>query len=247
MKNQKIIIISVTTLLILGIGFLLIWPVISSIWSSWEEYAKAKNDLKIITEKKQILDELGKNSSIKNVSEIAQNYIPQEPESGQLVIELTAMATANNLKVEETSLEKQKGSSSSNEDTAQTSPTPAPSGSGTTDTTGGAKTVDFALKTSGSFNDFLNFLRTIETSSRLITIKNITMQQKIGTDKAVSFTAQISGAAYYKKDPSITANNDNLKVSEATLVKFLNLKTYGQPINLPSESGFGRANPFENY
>lgn len=251
MKNQKLIIIGITALVVLGIGFFLIKPVVASVWSSLKNYSQAKSDLKALNEKKQILAELQENPNLKNVSEIAQNYIPKDTESGQLVIELTAMARANNLKVEQISLEKSKTSTGTTEEATpapakkNASPTPTPSGSASP--TGDAKPVDFSLQVSGSFSDFLNFLNTVETSSRLISLKNITMQQKVGTDKSVSFSAQISGSAFYKNKTTVESTNDNLKISDDIINKFLNLKAYGQPIDLPTESGFGRSNPFENY
>lgn len=252
MKNQKLIIIGITTLVVLGISFFLIKPVVTSVWISLKNYSQAKSELKALNEKKQILAELQENPNLKNVSEIAQNYIPKDTESGQLVIELTAMARANNLKVEQISLEKSKTSTSTTEEATPTpaaktnaSPTPTPSGSA--NPTGDAKPVDFSLQVSGSFNDFLNFLNTVETSSRLISLKNITMQQKVGTDKSVTFSAQISGSAFYKNKITVESTNDNLKISDDIINKFLNLKAYGQPIDLPTESGFGRSNPFEGY
>lgn len=251
MKNQKLIIIGITTLIVFGISFFLIKPVVTSVWLSLKEYSQAKSDLEAIAEKKKILAELQENTNLKNVSEIAQKYIPKDNESGQLVIELGAMAGANNLRIEQTSLEKLKTSTSTTEESApaktNTSPTPTASGSANTPSTGDAKIIDFSLQVSGSFGDFLNFLKTVETSSRLISLKNITMQQKVETDKSVTFSAQISGTAFYKTKITVESTNDNLKISDEVINKFINLKTYGQPIDLPTESGFGRTNPFENY
>ena len=251
MKNQKLIIIGITALVVLGIGFFLIKPVVTSVWTYLKNYSQDKSELKAIAEKKQILAELQENPNLKNVSEIAQNYIPKDTESGQLVIELTAMARANNLKVEQISLEKSKTSTGTTEEATpapakkNASPTPTPSGSASP--TSEAKTIDFSMQISGSFNDFLNFLNTVETSSRLISLKNITMQQKVESDKSITFAAQVSGSAFYKNKMTVAVSNDNLKISDEIINQFLNLKAYGQPIDLPTESGFGRTNPFENY
>ena len=161
------------------------------------------------------------------------------------------MARANNLKVEQISLEKSKTSTGTTEEATpapakkNASPTPTPSGSASP--TSEAKTIDFSMQISGSFNDFLNFLNTVETSSRLISLKNITMQQKVESDKSITFAAQVSGSAFYKNKMTVAVSNDNLKISDEIINQFLNLKAYGQPIDLPTESGFGRTNPFENY
>ncbi len=246
MKTRPITILGITIILVGAISFLAIKPVVTSIWSAWKDLERAKGDLNQVEEKKKILEELKKNPNLSNVGQIALNYIPTEQESGELVIELTAMASANNLKVEETSMEKTKTSSQTSEETTtgKASPTPKPSTS--TSPSSGAKEVEFTMKLSGGFSDFMNFLRAIDSSSRLISLKNLSLQitQK---EKQTVFIAQISGVAFYKSNVSIANTLDNIRVSDDTIRKFLNLKTYGAPINLPAESGFGRSNPFENY
>lgn len=254
-RSQKFIILGITFIIMAILGVFLIWPVFSSIWSSWKTLNQTKTDLKVMEEKKQILAQL-EEKTVTSVADIAEKYIPKESESGQLVIELAAMAQANNLKVEQTSLEKSKTSKTSEETTSEKA-TPTPSAAPTVSPSGGGskfsfpndvKTVDFSMTVNGNFSDFLNFLKTIETSSRLIALKNLTLQQKANSDKTTSFTAQITGVAFYKKDLTIDKDKiESLKIPDEAFQKFLNLKTYGQPIDLPTESGFGRNNPFEGY
>lgn len=245
MKSKPITILGVTILIIAAVVFFLIKPVVSSLWSAWKSLENAKEDLKTVEEKRQILEILEKNKELSSVGQIALKYIPKGSESGQLVIELTAIAGANNLKVEETSMEKSKESTSTatGETTAKTSPAPQAS---PTKTTSDIKEVEFSMKLSGTFTDFMNFLRAIDTSSRLISLKNIALQMSKTAEQA-TFAAQIAGVAFYKSDVSISNTIDNIQVSDDTIRKFLNLKTYGLPINLPAESGFGRTNPFEGY
>lgn len=243
MKSKPIIIL-ITTLIVCGaIGFFAIKPVISSIWSSWNSLEEAREDLNQAEEKKKILDQLSQNPELANVGQIALKYIPKEEESGELVIELTAIASANNLKVEETSMEKKKQSGSSEEDTSS-SPKPKPSTSASPSSP--TKEVQFSIKIAGTFPDFMNFLRAIDSSSRLISLKTLGLQVSQNKDQAI-FTAQIGGVAFYKTDITLANNLENIKVSDDTIRKFLNLKTYGAPINLPTESGFGRGNPFEGF
>lgn len=247
MKNKPItIIIIISLILIVGIIFFLIRPVVTSVWSSWNELNNTKEDLKNVEAKVNVLQDLKNNQDINNVAQIALKYIPNETEAGELVIELTAMAQTNNLKVEETSMEKSKQTSKPQEETA----TPSPGGTPSEDKTGGAKEVEFSMKLSGTYPDFMSFLRSVETSARLIVIKNLALQmatETVGNEQKSTFATQIAGVAYYKNDLTIENTLDNVKISENTLKKFLNLKTYGIPINLPTESGFGRTNPFEGY
>lgn len=243
MKSKPITILGITIIIIAGVIFFLIKPVVVSLWSAWEDLGKAKEDLKTVEEKKQILEELKNNREITTVGQIALKYIPEESEAGQLVIELTAIAGANNLKVEETSMEKSKESTSQSEDTSKTSPTPQTS---PTKEAVSIKEVEFSMKLSGTFTDFMNFLRSIDSSSRLISLRNLALQMS-QTEEQSTFAAQIAGVAFYKSEVSIADTLDNVKVSDETVRKFLNLKTYGLPINLPAESGFGRTNPFEGY
>jgi len=240
MKSKPITILGITFIIIAGIIFFLIKPVVTSVWSAWDDLGKAKEDLKTVEEKKQILEELKNNREINAVGQIALKYIPEESEAGQLVIELTAIAGANNLKVEETSMEK---STESSENTSKTSPTPQTS---PTKEAVSIKEVEFSMKLSGTFTDFMNFLRAIDSSSRLIGLRNLALQMS-QTEEQSTFAAQIAGVAFYKSGTSIADTLENIKVSDETVRKFLNLKTYGLPINLPTESGFGRNNPFEGY
>jgi Tfp pilus assembly protein PilO len=249
MKTKPIMILAVTAILIGAISFLAIKPVVVSLWSAWKDLERAKEDLSQVEEKKKILEELKKNPHLVNVGQIASKYIPTDKESGELVIELTAMASANNLKVEETSMVETKPSSQTSEETTpeankNKTPTPQPSASQTSSS--GAKEVAFTMKLSGTFTDFLNFLRDVDSSSRLISLKTLSLQMTATAEQS-TFTAQIGGAAFYKNDVSLANTLDNIRVSDETIKKFLNLKTYGAPINLPAESGFGRTNPFENY
>jgi len=251
MKRKSLIIIMAATIFLITIIFFLIRPVASSVWSSWRALSQAKKDLINLEEKKQILTALKNNKNLQNVAEIAKNYIPEESQSGDLIIELTAMAQANNLKVEQISLEKSPDAAKPTDETPapttknQSAPTATASPAGSS-ANYGAKTVDFSMKLSGSFADFMSFLKTFENSSRLISLKNISMQSKL-VEKTTVFSVQITGSAYYKSTLSLKNTLENIKISEDTLKKFLNLKTYGQPINLPTESDFGRTNPFEGY
>ncbi|KKQ18308.1 MAG: hypothetical protein US31_C0006G0039 [Berkelbacteria bacterium GW2011_GWA1_36_9] len=244
MKNKPILIIAITFFVILGIVIFLIRPVVSSILVSWRDLNQTKENLKKVEEKKQVLEALKSNQDLTKVADIAEQYIPKEEASGQLIIELTAMAQGNNLKVEQTSIEKSKDTPKDTTTDTTTSPTPATS---STPAVSQIKTVDFTENLNGSYVDFINFLKALETSSRLILINNISIQAKTEAGKAPSFNFQLAGSAYYKSKVDLEQNLANIKITEETLNKFLDLKSYGQPINLPGESGFGRTNPFETY
>lgn len=162
------------------------------------------------------------------------------------------MAQTNNLTVVKTSMETKSTSETSNavEDT-NTRPTAQPSVSASAQSVE-AKEVPFTMSLEGSYNDFLNFLRAIDSSSRLISLKSLSLKKttKPGNDQTQTqtiFSADIIGIAFYKKDITIEKTLANLRVSDETILKFLNLKSYGNPINLTTEAGFGRANPFEGY
>lgn len=249
MKTQPTIIIIISLIVISGIGFFLIRPVATSLLASWKELENARNNQKTIQEKRAVLDELKQNSDLSRIDEIAKKYIPSTDESGQLVLELSAIAQSQNLKVEETSLEKSQ--------TAAQTPAPetqaaTPENQAPLPTQPAAETiekVDFSIKVSGSFQSFMSFLYVIETSTRLITLQSISMQAKTEQD-LTNFSAQIKGNAYYKKNVDLnpdSENFNNIKISQEITDRFLELKTYGQPIELPEETGFGRTNPFEEY
>lgn len=251
MKNNTIIILGLTTLVIIAIGFFFVKPVVSSVLSDWNSLNKAREDLRAVEEKKNVVEELKKNPNLSNISTIALKYIPETSESGSLIIELTAMANQNNLKVVRTAMEQQKTTkttSSEDTDSGTKSKTPAPSTSATP-ASSDYKELQFSITLNGTYSDFMNFLRAVDSSTRLISLKMLALrigEQKAGQTTA-NFDADITGVAFYKPDVSVEKNLENLKISDDVIQKFLNLKTYGSPINLPTESGFGRSNPFEGY
>ena len=252
MKSKPLTIIIITIVIVAAISLVIIWPVVSNVLSSYNDLNQTKASLKTLEEKRVALEQLKQNPNLNEISDIALKYIPKEATSGDLVIELTAIAGKNNLKVDSISLESKKSSTTSSatsEDTSTTKKTsPSPVASSSPAPT--FQTVNFSMKLVGTFANFIAFLQGTETSSRLITIDNLALQQAKTagtTDPAASFTAELSGSAHYKPDISIEDNLDNLKLSDKVVQQFLKLKTYGTPINLPAESGFGRSNPFEGY
>lgn len=250
MKNKPIIIIIITIILSIGIAYFLIRPVILSILSSWQNLAQAKANLILVQEKKTVLEEMKNNDDINKVYVISEKYIPIAENAGQLIIDLTAMAQACNLQIKETTLQKTSESTASKPQESDTqtqkpsSTTPAPAETPKEE----LQKINFTMQLTGNFPDFLNFLKTVESNTRLITISSISAQSQAASDtQPSSFSAQINGSAYYKKDVTLEDSIDNIKISSETLQKFLDLKTYGLPIDIPSESGFGRPNPFESY
>lgn len=248
-RKKPIFIIVLTIAIIGGIGFFVIRPVITSVFRSWRELTQARINLKTIQEKKGVLESLKGDKNIANVASVASAYIPKEADSGQLIIELTAMAQANDLTVQEITLAQTKNQATpAPETTAESKPatTPTPVLPKELTNIEQIKEVEFSLKIAGTFPNFMKFLRAIETSSRLVSIKDISMQAKEEKEQQI-FSAQMAGVAYYKKEITLADSLENIKISNETITKLLNLKTYGQPINLPGEAGFGRTNPFENY
>lgn len=247
MKSKSTTILIITAIVIFVIIFFLIWPVASKALKSWRDLAKEKKNFIFVQEQKEVLENLKKNQDLPLVAEIARKYIPEAQEAGQLILELTAMAQTSNLIVEQTTLEKTSSPAKTSEsEETKASPNADSSPSSSPAPEDQLKTIDFSMKLSGNFPDLFNFLKAIETSSRLIIIKDISLQSKKEVE-TVSIQIQMTGSAYFKDKITLEENLDNIKISEETINKFLNLKTYGQPINLPTESGFGRANPFENY
>jgi len=224
--------VSVTLAILLITGIFYLWPTISNTWQIYQKEKKAKIDLSDAAKKKDILDNLSKNDKLKNVYSIAANYIPENQDSGDLVIELTAIAGQSNLKVTQFSLDSAVVAKSNNDNTS------APKEKATSD----AGEVKFSLKIEGSFADYKNFLKNTETGSRLISFTTMSLSQAEG-----SFSAQVSGKAYYKKASTLESTLANINIPQATIDRFISLKTYGTPINLPTETGFGREDPFAAY
>jgi len=227
MNRISWIFISVTTVICLLIGFIITRPNATNAWKIYNDTQTAKNDLTQVSKKKEILTTLDNNSQLENLFNIASKYIPENDNSSALVIGLSALAGGSNLNVDQLTFE--------NVVPATTDPKNT-----TTPPTGGTKELTFSMTVSGTFPNFLNFLKNTETSSRLITFSKMGFSQ---TD--TNFIAQLSGTAYWKKGNSLETTLDNIKISKETIDKFQNLKSYGTPINLPTESGFGRANPFD--
>jgi len=233
-----------TVVVLAAFGFFYLKPQITKTWKAFQETNKANADLNDVAKEKEILSNLSKNNQLSSLYDITSKYIPEEEQSGELVIELTAIANQSNLKVTEISFESAVAPTATKQD-EQTSTTKTQNQTNQNNqATSEAKSdkineVSFTLKLTGSFSDYLAFLKNIETSSRLITITAMTLNQ--GPD---GFSAQLTGKAYWKKGSSLEKNLANIEISQETIKKFQNLKTYGSPINLPAESGFGRQDPF---
>lgn len=246
MNKLSWIFIGATFLILALFSYFFIYPQTTSILKIYSDLNKNKTDLENINTEKDALAKLSKNNQLQTLYDIATKYIPETQQSGELVIELTAIAEQSAMKVEQISLEASKTATTpasadttgtTQADTTKTNTTtPAPAS--TTPATE-AQPVDFSMKISGSFPGFIKTLQSIETSSRLITISNMQLTQ--ATDV---FSASITGKAYYKKGISLTNDIKNMDISQKTIEMFTNLKTYGSPIDLPTESGFGRENPF---
>lgn len=242
MNRTSWIIISVTAALSLGIGFFWTRPAIISDLQAYNQSNKADDDLTQTNRKKELLIQLKDNKQLKALDEIAGKYIPEEADSSELVLELTAMAEQSKLSVDSFSLENQKTPApAAAEDPLAKNETKNPAG-GTGPS--GAQTIGFTIAVSGSFQDFMNFLKSSESSSRLLSINELKLSQTTSKD-TLKFTAELGGEAYFKKGVSLTSDLDNIQISTATVAKFLNLKAYSAPLNLPTEAGFGRVNPFD--
>ncbi len=243
-----------SVIIILALGFYF-FPSAKSSWQTYRKYKDAKKELLDTSKKIEILNNLSQGDRLTTVYNIASGYIPQDQASGDLVIELTAIAAQSNLKVNQFSLDTAKTSSSSSSssnspdssDTSKSSTsTSSDSSSSTTQKADsnltGATEMKFSITLTGGFSDFQGFLKGVETGSRLISFTTIALSG----DKD-SFKAQLSGKAYWKKAAKIDPTLANVDIPEKTINKFLGLKTYGNKIDLPTESGFGREDPFAGY
>lgn len=252
MNRLSYIFIGTTFAIIALVSFFIIKPLITTSYNLYRDNVKAKQDLTDVSKEKEILTNLKKDNNLQNVYNIANNYIPETEQSGDLVIEISAIANQSNLKVEQFSIDSPTSSKSSSNDSASSDGTTTKSSSNTTNSTTNsntnntdtskAKEVNFSTKISGTFTDFVNFLKAADKNSRLISFNSIILNQ---TD--VSFTAQLKGKAYWKKTTTNEKTLANINITTQTINKFLGLKTYGSPINLPTESGFGRADPFAKF
>lgn len=230
-----------TLLVSAAIILFVLWPGISSDLTTMQKTKDAQIKLTEASQMKKTLAELNKNNELSNLVTIAKNYIPEASQSGELILELSAIANQAGISVDQLSLEAEKKTAKPATDTT-TTPTDTSTPAANTAVAGGsgASEIGFQMTLSGSFDTFKQFLKLTETSSRLISINSLNMSQT--TDK---FTAQISGKSYYKKATTFSGNIADITLSTTTIEKLQNLKTYANPIDTQNEAGFGRTNPFE--
>lgn len=236
MNRLSWIFIGGTFVIVTLFSFFILKPMVLSSYQTYNDNKATQKEFGEVSKKKIILTSLSKNNQLDDLYNIASKYIPVDQNSSALVIEMSAVASQANLKVDQFSLE--------NVPTKATTTDESGANTKAADTAAPVKnTADelkFSMKVSGNFTDFLSFLKNTETSSRLITFNNMSLT--VATDV---LSVQLSGSAYWKKKSTLTQSLTNVTVSQATIDKFKNLKSYGTPINLPSESGFGRTNPFD--
>ena len=239
MNRTSWMMVIITILMFAAIGFFFVWPAASSSWKIYRQEKQAKKDLEDVSKRKAVLTELSKANQLANLYDIAAKYIPEDANSGDLVIQLTAMANDAKLTVDQISLETETKPKTTTE---ESTPSQTTAQTTTSNPSSDAKEVAFTLKVSGSFADFLTFLESTEASSRLMAITAMNLNQ--AQDK---FTATLKGKAFWEKGVSLEKNLANIEISPETIAKFQNLKTFGNPINLPIEQGFGRPDPFAGF
>lgn len=256
MNRLSWIFVGATVLIIAVIIGVFMRPQIMSMWQIYQKNQKNSQELKDSAQEKKILESYSQDQQFKTVYNNAINYIPQDQETDNLIIGLSALATQNNLSVSSFSFDTTKSAattstnstnsssdSSASSSSSSNSNSNSNSNSSATTSSSTASELKFSIKLTGSFPDFENYLKGIETSNRLISIASMTLSQNATSGLSV----QLSGKTYWKKDVSLEQTLANLTVSKAVINKFLSLKTYGTPINLPTESGFGRADPFAGF
>ena len=242
--SLSLVFISLTILIVFAISYFYLNPSLKSAWQNYQEIKKSQDTLSQISQKKEILVKFSKNNHVNDAYAIASSYIPEEEKSGDLVIGLSEMAKQSNLTVEQISFDKlAKSTASTASQSSDTNTNTNASATPTTTEAAKVKEVEFAMKVSGTFADFMTFINNLEKSSRLATINSMDLAQ--AADKG--FTADLQGKAYYQKATDIDTSLTAINISPEIINKFKNLKSYGQPINLQTESGFGRPDPFSTY
>jgi len=245
MNRTSWILVIATVAICAVIGFFFIKPVVTSTWKTYKSNQQAKKDLSDASGLKDALLKLAKNNQLNSLYSIASSYIPQTGDSGTLIIELSGAAEQANMTVEGISMESAQptGQQQQDQTTASGGNNQTQSTTSQSNTTNsGLQELPFTMKVSGAFTDFMDFLQNIDTSSRLISITALSLSQQNN-----AFSADITGKAYWKKGTDLQNTLANIQISQETIDKFQNLKTYGQPINLPQESGFGRTDPFAGF
>lgn len=243
MNRAGLMVIGLTVLIIGAFSFFFCWPLIRDGLQIYQETKKAETQLADLSTKKEVLTKLSQNNQLAQLKTIASKYIPEEVDSSGLILELSAIANQNQLTVEQTSLNTQpvatKKTEDSNNSTNQQNSNQ--NNQNQNSQASNAQTVDFNLRLSGTYTDFIKFLAGTESSSRLISLSSLNLSQ---SDK--NFVATVSGKAYWKVAIAQESTLTNITISEDVINKFLNLKTFSIPLNLTKDEGFGRSNPFEN-
>jgi len=239
MSKTSWIIIGVSAGICLLIGIFLIWPGVSRDWTTYQETKTAQKELEELSQKKQVLGELAKNTNLDTITKTASGYIPEESKSSELILELSAIITESGMSLDQISLENSAAPAVTEEDV----PSVTGNSASTTDqskNTQTAQIVGFSIKITGSFENLMQFFKAVETSSRLIVIKTLGVSQD---QKGLS--ANIQGEAYWNKaNTSAEKSLANITVTAETLTKFTNLRQYSVPIDTSVEAGYGRTNPF---
>lgn len=238
MNKTSWLIIWISTGVALIIGIFMLWPGLSRDWQTLKETNTAKKELEELSQKKQALTELSKNTELDKISQTAAGYIPETVKSSELVLELTAMVNESGMSVEQISLDSQTAAQIAEEDSPVTDAKKTAESQ-----TASAKAVPFSLKIAGNFQQMMQFFKLAETSSRLIKIEKLGLAQE-----KEEFVASLEGTAYWKENQaaSLTKSLADITVSQETLKKFANLRQYATPIDTTAEDGFGRTDPFEN-
>jgi hypothetical protein len=220
MSRVSLYIIGASILIILSFSAIFIYPVAKQSFFYYTETKQTEKNLNEVKQKEKVLFSLSKNESLlKVVFNNANNFIPKSEQEGVLILELTAMAKQSNLNFSQSSVETSVKAKKTIDEEENGAKTPNKN-------TLPADEVKFNFSVSGNLSDFISFLKKVETSSRLISITDITTSQ--GKD---GFTAQITGKAYFKEFNTKDIKTGSINISDEIMNKFKNLKTYSSAVN----------------
>lgn len=194
MKKYKALIYIVVGLVITAaLTYFVYIPQIKSSFLIWAGNMITKEEILTLEQKKANINELKKQKKEAEdlVNSLAQ-MLPAKKESGELLIEVEAIAIKSNVNLADIKFTEEKAA------TASTTSTSSEGTTGKTTSVKGASTekfkeMTFEMTVQGSYGDVINFLRDLEKMNRAITIDKYDLSETKGTVQA-----SFKGKAFYK-------------------------------------------------
>lgn len=249
LKNRSFWLFGILSIIILAIlVYLAGIPYLRKLQKMTSEITQKRLDIGVLQEKLTVLQKLKtQEETLLDLADRAQKYLPQSRKEGDFIIDFEKIAQESESTINSTAVivkaEKKALAEVPKEEEEPKTKTKTKTKTETTKATSPVSATAFSANITTNFRSFLTMLFNLERSRRLSAFDTFTITR--GEEDTLSI--KMDGEIYHKDKITVSKDLENIKISEEVEQKLKNLGQFGEYINLQSESGFGRDDPFSEF